>query len=91
MEETKYLVKHHAVEFLGEVKCFKHYTDSEGVERTHEDFSIAMCEDFKNIAMFIHLDLIENPGKAMVKERKSRFHHEISVLSKNSNVRRELK
>ena len=40
---------------------------------------------------FIHLDLIEKPGKAMVEERKSRFHHEIRVLSKNSNVRRESK
>ena len=68
LEETKWLVKHRAVEFLGEVKCFKHYTDSEGVERTHEDFSIAMCEDFRDIAMFIHLDLIDERSVHFLKQ-----------------------
>ena len=68
LEETKALVKRHTPEFIGEVKCFKHYTDSEGVERTHEDFSVAMCEDFRDIAMFIHLDLIDERSVNFLKQ-----------------------
>ncbi len=61
--ETIELFKKYDPSLIGEVKCFKHYVDSDGKEKVYENYNIALCKEIKHLPMFIHFDLIENDLK----------------------------
>ncbi len=59
-KETVEICQKFNTPFVGEVKCFKHYTDSEGIDHVYENYDIAYCEEIKNIPIFIHYDLVDD-------------------------------
>lgn len=61
--ETIQLFRKYNPSFIGEVKCFKHYTSSEGIDRVYENYDIAFCQEIKHLPIFIHFDLIDNDTK----------------------------
>lgn len=61
LDETLEIYKKYKPEFIGEVKCYKHFKyNGDDKEHLLSDFSIAMCDKLKDVTMFIHLDLIDD-------------------------------
>lgn len=63
------ICKKYPTEFIGEVKCYKHFVDNEKHEE-HKviDTSIALDKNFANIPMFVHVDLINDEAQKILEE-----------------------
>ena len=68
-DELATICEKYPAEFIGEVKCYKHFITKEKHEEHYfSDTSIALDERFIDIPMFVHVDLINEEAQKILED-----------------------